>query len=111
MYGVPVENQEGRYAYRLPRRGGGELFLLLFDPASLSSYEVGGSLSEEEVDFTLEGLTGSVATVIDAIPDAESGADVVEGEPVFPEATHTIEGGSLTLRVGPRPVWVLTDPI
>lgn len=106
---VEMEDDDGRFAWRGSRTGGGEILLLVFDPASLSSYRPGGTLSDETRTFTVSGITGSTARAIDALPPEDAGAEV-GASPTFAEEALSMTGGTLTIEVGPRPVWVVVDP-
>ncbi len=106
---IVEENQQGRFAYRMPRRGGGELILLVFEPAALDDYEPGGQLSNASVLFEIDELQGSQATVLQALPEGDSGEEIGFNEPSFSQQNVQIADGQLSLEVGPRPVWVITE--
>ncbi len=97
---------EGRYAYRLPLREGGELYLLAYDPGSLDDYEAGGALDSTPRVFTLEDLAGDEVTVWESMPTADSGQEVQAATYEPGSATVPLADGVLEIEVGARPVWV-----
>ncbi len=105
-------SNDGMFAYKVPRNNGGELYLLLFDPASLESYTMDGVLSDETITFNLTGLTGTEARILEAVPPEDSGAYIDVGDPLdaFSYSLATITNGSLSVDVSQRPVWVITEP-
>ena len=59
-----------------------------------------------EATITLSGLSGESVLVISTVPEGLSGADVPEGDGVYPSRSEPISSGQVGLRVGRVPVHI-----
>lgn len=99
--GVSTVQESGNvYVYRF-RNNGRDIYVAWWDYFDDPSYVPGMTKA-----FSISGLQGETAQLVEAVPMYDTGAAVVDYASAFRTETLTVSGGSVTVSLGENPVYL-----